>query len=386
MQNFESMNMDHKGFPIVSTTSHQIDNRVGLVCHYQLENGSSQFVFLDVKNGSGAILDNSLNFFTESFVQTLASCNGLVLLSGYSGDQACYFVINPLTKDSVMIPQAGVERQVVRVGLASDGSQFEIVVVEAGSPKSNGLEFQFHVFSSETGKWRKHHHLINLALSSLPELEFQELTTPALYSNGAIHWELGGYLLVYQIQENHCQLHEMPNVFPDWSWQSTMTYRRCLCESGGRVYYCYTDFDGFHIWDLLKEHEYRGSIYASCDFKKFRWRLVHSVMHEDFMSKHQNFFGCFYEWEPYKVAPIAYSEQAQTIYLQLPGSVVSYKFDTGNLRSMCTYSYPGMNFNCCSFLSSNASGLHNAQREKDLLTDGETELHLPLAEIATLPL
>ncbi|KAJ1379294.1 hypothetical protein SESBI_47019 [Sesbania bispinosa] len=369
------MNMEHKNFQSLCTTSH--DSSEGLFCHYQFENGSSQFVFLDVKNENGAILDHSLSFFTENFVQTLASCNGLILLSGYSGDQSCYYVINPLTKHSIMIPEACIQGHVVRVGLAFDGYKFEVVLVEAGSSnsKSNGLEL--HIFSSDNEKWRQHHP-INLTIPSLPEFEFQELGTPPLYSNGAIHWEIGGYLLVYRVQDSHCELYELPNYFDDWSWQSTMTYRRGLSESGGSVYYCYTDFDGFHVWGLLKEHDdHLGFFCPSYDSKKFRWRLVNSVMHEVFISKHQHFYGTFCDWEPYKITPIAYSEQAQTIYLQLPGTVVSYNFDTGNLRSICTYSYPGINFNCCSFLSLTTSGLHNVQREKELHSDGDTELIYP---------
>nr|KYP76020.1 hypothetical protein KK1_020238 [Cajanus cajan] len=364
----------------VSTSSH--GTILGLVGHYLFENGSSQFVFMDVKSESEASVDHSLSFSTENFVQTLALCNGLILLSGFSGDQPCYHVFNPLTKQSVMIPQTSIQGGVARAGLAFDGcqNQFEVVLVEACS-KTNGLEL--HVFSSDTGKWSSHNPT-NITVPSLPEFEFQELGTLPLYSNGELHWEIGGYLLVYNVRGSHCELYELPNCFDDWSWQSTLTYRRCLCESGGSVYYCYTDFDGFHIWNLLNENQHVGLSY-SCDHKKFPWRLVHSVIHEVFMSKltkHQKFCGSIYGWEPYKVAPIAYSEEAQTIYLQLPGTVISYEFDTGSIGSICSYSYPGMNFNCCSFFSSTINGPHSAQRD----TSGESELNLPIAEMAKLAL
>ncbi|KAK7360350.1 hypothetical protein VNO77_02337 [Canavalia gladiata] len=377
---FESTSMENENCQTVRTTSD--DSSVGLVCHYQFDNGSSQFMLMNIDNESGASLDPSLSFFTDNFLQTLASCNGLILLSGYSGDQSCYHVFNPLTKHSIMIPQVCIRGRVIRVGLAFDGCQFEVVLVEAVSSNSNGLEF--HVFSSDSRKWRSHHP-INITVPSLPEFEFQELGTPPLYSNGAIHWEIGGYLLVYKVQGSHCELFELPNCFEDWSWQSTMTYRRCLCESQGRVYYCYTDLDGFHIWDLLNEHDHLGFFY-SYDSKRFRWRLVQSVKHEIFVSKHQNFCGNLCDWEPYNITPIAYSEQAQTIYLQLPGTVVSYNFHTTSLRSICTYSYPGINFNCCSFFSSTTFGLHNSQRYRDLLTNGEKELNLPIEEMERLSL
>ncbi|CAL0301398.1 unnamed protein product [Lupinus luteus] len=371
--------MEHKNLQSASTTSLE-SNVFGLVCHYQFENGSSQFIALDVHNGSAASLNNSLSFFTENILQTLASSNGLILLHGYNENQPCYFVFNPLTKHSIIIPQPCINGLVIRVGLAFDGSQYELVLIEANPIKSNGLEL--HIFNSDTSKWRMHDPN-NLTLPSLPEFEFRELGTPPLHSNGAIHWEIGGYLLVYQVQGSHCELYELPNSFEDWSWQSTMTYRRCFCESGGRVYYCYTDFDGFHIWDFLKKHEYdHFGLYASYDSKKFRWRLVHSLMHEVFITKYQNSYTNNCDLEPYKIAPIAYNEQAQTIYLQLPGTVVSYNFDTGNLRLICTYSYPGINFNCCLFLPSSSSG----HRGRNLVSNEETELNLPIAEMEKLSL
>ncbi|KAL2333176.1 hypothetical protein Fmac_014389 [Flemingia macrophylla] len=347
---------------------------VGLVGHYLFENGSSQFAFMDVKSESGVSLDHSLSFSTESFVQTLALCNGLMLLSGFSGDQPCYHLFNPLTKQSLTIPLKTIQGGAARVGLASDGSQdqFEVVLLEACSSKSNAV--QLHVFSSDTGKWSSHNPT-NITLPSLPEFEFQELGIPPLYSNGALHWEIGGYLMVYKVQGSYCELYEMPNRFVDWAWQSTLTYRRCLCESGGRVYYCYTDFDGVHVWNLLNENENVGVSYH-CDHKKFPWKLVHSVKQQMIMSKNQGF--CV--WEPYDFAPIAYSEQAQTIYLQLPGTVVSYNFDSGSVGSICSYSYPGMDFRCCSFFSSTGNGPYNAQR----ITGGETKLNLPLEEMEML--
>ncbi|CAJ2640634.1 unnamed protein product [Trifolium pratense] len=384
--------MEQKNSQTIFTTSSHDNNILDLFGHYQFENGSSQVLFLDVNQNEkgGTFLNHSLSFSVENFVQTLASCNGLILFSGYSIesiDQSCYYVFNPLTKQSTMIPQPCIQGYVVSVGLASndDNNQFKIVLIEENSSKLiNGLEF--HIFSSDddTNKWNKVSHYIDLTLPSLPEIEFKELSIHPLYSNGSIHWEIGGYLLVYNVEKNNCELIELPNFFEDWSWQSTMTYRRCLCESRGRVYYCYTDFDGFHIWELLKKNHNLG-LGPFYDSKKLRWKLVHSVMHEFFLSKHQVFCDTLFKWEPYKIAPIAYSEKAQTIYLQIPGAVVGYNFDTRNLRSICRYSYQDMNFSCCSFFSTFASGTHNVLRGKDLVTNGEImELNLPIGEIEKL--
>ncbi|KAL4330772.1 hypothetical protein AHAS_Ahas13G0433500 [Arachis hypogaea] len=237
-------NMEYNNFQGVRTTSR--DSSVGLVCHYQFENGSSQFLFLDDAE-NGAVLNHSLSFFTENFVQSLASSNGLILLSGYSVDQPCYYVFNSHTKNSHMIPQASTLGRIIRIGLAYDGSQFEVVIVEAGSSsESNGLEL--HIFSSGTGSWSRK-HLTDLTLPSLPEFEFQELGTPPLYSNGAIHWEIAGIM-----------------------------------------------------------------------------------------------------------------------------------------RTICNYSYAGINFNCCKFLPLIASGVTNGTREVDLLPKEQMELNLPIAEMETLSL
>lgn len=359
--------------------------KMDLVCQYQFENGSSQFVFLDLGNGDGAArVKHSL--FSESFVQILASSNGFLLLSAYKEDQLCYCLFNSLTRLSTIIPQPCIDH-ILRVGLASDDQcHFHVVLVAASSSSSssfNPIQLELLIFSSDTGNWRKHPHPINLSLDShsLPELKFQELQTPPLYSNGAIYWEIAGHLLVYQNKTRKHELHQLPNFFEDWSWQSTLTYRRSLCESKGCVYYCYTDFDGFHIWDLLKENDHRGFYFGPFyDPKKYSWRLVHSVRHEILTSKHQNLFG---NSEPYMNTPIAYSEHDHTLYLQIPGGVVSYNLDTENLRSVCSYSYPDMNFNCCLFLPFVASGMCNMQREEEVEGDREMELNLPLSEAET---
>ncbi|KAL5076947.1 hypothetical protein RYX36_015931 [Vicia faba] len=354
-----------------------------LFCHYQFENGSSQFLCLDVDHNekNGTFLNQYISFAVESFVQTVASCNGLILLSGYVTDQPCYYVVNPLIKESVTIPQPCIQEHVIRVGLASDDyNQFKIVLVEEKSCSQlmNGLEV--HVFSSDTSEWIKVNHSVDLTLPPLPEFEFKELSTQPLYSNGSIHWEIGGKLLVYHVEENKCELIELPDFSKDWPWQSTMMYRRSLSESSGCVYYCYTDLDGFHIWELLEENYDLGPF---CDSENFRWKLVHTVMHETLASRRDKFGDTLFEWEP--LTPIAYSEQAKTIYLQIPGAVVGYDFDTESLRLICRYSYPDMNFNCCSFLCSTSFGTHNVPREDGMVTDGQRmELILPLEDIEIL--
>ncbi|XP_034901869.1 uncharacterized protein [Populus alba] len=251
----------------------------GLVCHYRFEEGSSQFVFLDIdKETGGASINNSLSFSTSTYLHFISSSNGLLLLSSFGESQLNYHVFNPLTRQSVALPPHGITRQVIRSGLAFDGKQYQVVLVHAFKDENNGLvplpdDIELEIFSSETGAWRNHQPF-SLSLNvEVPVCEFPQLNATTLFSNGAIHWEISGRLLVYHVKDDYCEVIELPNVFEDWSWQSTMTYRRCLWESEGRVHYTYTDFDGVHTWNLLKENEHdvysQNNVY---DSEKFRFR------------------------------------------------------------------------------------------------------------------
>ncbi|KAJ7964398.1 F-box protein [Quillaja saponaria] len=362
------------------------NSNVGLLCHYQYKNGRSQFVNLDLANESGAVLVNrSLSFFTEDFVLTLASSNGLLLLSTFRENQRCYLVFNPATKQTVSIPQPGIIRHVVRAGLAFDGNQFEVVLLRVEVQQNNAAEssneLELMIFSSDTNKWSRVYP-IDLSLPSVPEFEFQELGASPIYLDGSIHWEIGGYLLVYEVFGSQCKLIELPN-FEDWSRQPTMTYPRCLWESRGGVYYCHTDLDGLHIWDLLKDNDHPRCPPSLYDPHKFSWRLVHSVKHEIFILN-EVAFGCSNDWEPLQISPLAYRDDIETIYLQLPGIVVSYNLETRTLDSVCTFTFPDINYKCCFFFPFTPGGNYNKQTETEISAAGESKLDLPIPEVDNL--
>ncbi|KAJ6701287.1 hypothetical protein OIU74_012613 [Salix koriyanagi] len=82
----------------------------GFVCHYRFEEGSSQFIFLDVDQETGGVsINNALSFSTSSYLQTISSANGLLLLSGFGS------------------------------GLAFDGKQYQVVLVHVFKDEENGL-------------------------------------------------------------------------------------------------------------------------------------------------------------------------------------------------------------------------------------------------------
>ncbi|KAJ7011775.1 hypothetical protein NC653_002009 [Populus alba x Populus x berolinensis] len=331
----------------------------GLLSHYQFEDGSSQFIFLDIDKETGGIsINNPLSLTTGSYVQIISSSEGLLLLSSTGENQVNYLVFNPLTKQSVTLPQHGIARLIIRSGLAFDGKHYQVVLVHVSRDEENGLgplpgDIELEIFSSETGAWRNHRPF-SLSLNvELPENEFPELNTTPLFSNGAIHWEISGQLLVYHVEDDCCEVIELPNVFEDWSWQSTMTYRRCLWESEGRVHYTYTDFDGVHSWNLLKEDEHNVYSHQNVyDREKFRWQLAYTINHEDLTEQDPDILSLGDPWEPRNISPIAYVQDSETMYLQLPGVVVAYDTKNRVLLKVCRYTFPGVDFNCCSFFPS----------------------------------
>ncbi|KAF2290867.1 hypothetical protein GH714_015968 [Hevea brasiliensis] len=326
----------------------------GLVCQYQFEDGSSQFIFLQISDKSGAIgINPSLSFCTENYLQVISSCKGLLLLSSIGELGLKYHVFNPMSKYVLTLPQHSITGHVIRSGLAFDGNHYQVVLAHAADTEGDFVGLEMEIFSSDTGKWRRFHPKNLFLPIPAPDFEFPELKTHPLFFNGAIHWEIGGHLLVYQVEDDHCELIELPNFSEDWCWQSALAYKRCLSESQGRANYTYTDFEGVHTWILLSEydHDYYSN-YSIYDRKKFRWGLARSVNHQDLNLKHQETYFHLGQrkWEPYDASPIAVFEDSETLYLQLPGTVVSYNTRTDVLEQVCTYSFPGENFNCCSFL------------------------------------
>ena len=203
------------------------------------------------------------------------------------------------------------------------------------------------IFSSESGIWRHERPLICLP----PELPKQ--STNPLFSNGAIHWELGGHSLVYSVKHGECKLIQLPNYvrIEEWSWGS-LTFGQCLWETDGRVHFCYTDFEGIHTWRLLKEEEEEEEEYSSYYYiserDKFKWKLAHTVMYQTLASRNPIMFNKT-SFEPSLISPIAYIDESEShmIYFRLPGLVVSYNLKTQTLKEVCKYAFAGTNFHCC---------------------------------------
>ncbi|KAJ6427029.1 hypothetical protein OIU84_022593 [Salix udensis] len=359
----------------------------GFVCHYRFEEGSSQFIFLDVDQETGGVsINNALSFSTSSYLQTISSANGLLLLSGFGESQLSYHVFNPLTKRPETLPPHDITGEVIRSGLAFDGKQYQVVLVHVFKDEENGLgplpgHIELEIFSSETGAWRKRQPFRLSFNVEVPVSElFTELNTAPLFSNGAIHWEINGRLLVYHVKDDCCEVIELPNFSEDPSWTPTMTFRRCLWESEGRVRYTYTDFDGVHTWNLLEKCEHPVYSHSNLyDREKHRWGLVYTIDHTGLAKQDPDILCPGNQWGPHNISPFAYVEDSETMYLQLPGIVVAHNTKTRGLQKVCGYEFPDTEFNCCSFFPFIQSNERHQKNASKSLQVGEV-VDLPIKQ------
>ncbi|KAK9289001.1 hypothetical protein L1049_017472 [Liquidambar formosana] len=243
--------------------------RLGLLCHYLFGDGSTQFISLDVEDEGAAIVNPSLSFSTETNITRRITTSGLA----FDGHHLQVVLVFNSEEEQARVAESSVAGAATGVGL-----------------------LEIEIFSSQTGKWKQQRPMVRLP----PELA--KLYTSPLFSNGAIHWELGGYLLIH----------------------------RCLWESEGRVHYCYTDVEGIHIWVLLKEqdHDCYSYYHNYVDREKFQWKLAYTIRHQTLMSQNPEIFirlgqnnKCFSELKPYFISPCAYNEGSRPCICDCQGSL-----------------------------------------------------------------
>ncbi|KAK3230142.1 hypothetical protein Dsin_002023 [Dipteronia sinensis] len=212
-------------------------------------------------------------------------------------------------------------------GLAFDGHHYQVVLVHIPNFEYSAATLELEIFSSKTNNWRRHTP-DNLSLPFHPPADvFSDLATAPIFSNGAIHWEICGRLLVYNVQAVYFALINQPT---EWCWQSATTYKRCFWESDGRVHYSYTDSQGVHTWILLNEFDlaYYSKINIIDCKEEFPWKLADSIHYQTLKENNPDIFKQGKMWETHYPSPFAYNEASQTMYMQLPGIVVSYNTKT----------------------------------------------------------
>ncbi|KAI4366979.1 hypothetical protein MLD38_022769 [Melastoma candidum] len=321
----------------------------GLLCHYLLQNGSSQCVMLDIVNhhgfGGNEVFVNQLySFCTNVNIHICARCDHVLLLATFAGNSVGYHLYDVLERNCVPLPPPEVTKHSIRTGLAFDG-QHSLVVRVFGVETKEVVEVEVEVFSSGTGAWSRCWPGIHLPRG----WDLPKLGSAPLYLDGAIHWEMGGYLLSYHVDDGRCQLIELPDYSPnDWSCH-TMTFGQCLWESKGILHYCSSNLEGIHIWALPNDPP------ASSP-----WKSVRSIQHVMLVSsnpeiffgieRQQNMLNHCFSLQPCHISPFGYSPTTDAIYLRLPGAIISYDLSASILDVVCTFdTTSGQSFGCCIF-------------------------------------
>ncbi|KAK6121901.1 hypothetical protein DH2020_044356 [Rehmannia glutinosa] len=126
-----------------------------------------------------------------SGIGIVQSCNGLLLCSNFRArvHNRRYYVYNPTTNKFSTLPKidegGGISVRIHGMSLAFDPAKsphYKVVCVRQLGLDSGQYEYQFEVYSSETGPWRK------CGEPFTTEVNFEN----GVYWNGAIHWVNNG--------------------------------------------------------------------------------------------------------------------------------------------------------------------------------------------------
>ncbi|EYU35218.1 hypothetical protein MIMGU_mgv1a024654mg [Erythranthe guttata] len=164
---------------------------VGLFLLSPTDSISYDYVSLSI-NKSGNPPFRKLDFDDEPRgVRILQSCNGLLLCCSNSARDCNkrYYVYNPTTKNFSTLPKlngvGGISKRMCGMNLAFDPAKsphYKVVCVRRLRSDSGEYRYQFAVYSSEKGPWRKWGDPYTAGV----------VFETGVYWNGAIHWISNG--------------------------------------------------------------------------------------------------------------------------------------------------------------------------------------------------
>ncbi|KAI3471007.1 hypothetical protein Pfo_027670 [Paulownia fortunei] len=156
-----------------------------------------------------------------SGIGILQSCNGLLLCCGFRArdHDRRYYVYNPTTKKFSTLPKLdgrrGISTRIHGMNLAFDppkSPHYKVVCVRGLGMHSGEYQYQFEVYSSETGPWRK------CGEPFTAQLNFEK----GVYWNGSIHWISNGLgdSLYFNPDDQMLQIMPLPPTPDGWNWRS----------------------------------------------------------------------------------------------------------------------------------------------------------------------
>ncbi|EYU31304.1 hypothetical protein MIMGU_mgv1a019213mg, partial [Erythranthe guttata] len=252
-------------------------------------------------------------FFDESRgVRILQSCNGLFLCCSNSASDCNkrYYVYNPTTKNFSTLPKisgvGGISRRMCGMNLAFDPAKsphYRAVCVGRLQLDSGDYRYQFAVYSSEKGPWRK------WGDPFMAEVGFEK----GVYWNRAIHWISNGTAnsCYFNLERQVLKIMPMPPIPDEWDWRSN-SY---IGESCGHLHYveffgAQIQFDGY---EMKMDH--------SEWFVKYRVDLSRVV--DVYPEMIRDYFD-----------PMDWYYYAFTIFTLIPGKVVRYNLICKTFETM----------------------------------------------------
>ncbi|KAK6117848.1 hypothetical protein DH2020_048411 [Rehmannia glutinosa] len=156
-----------------------------------------------------------------SGIGIVQSCNGLLLCSNFRArlHNRKYYVYNPTTNKFSTLPKidegGGNSVRIHGMSLAFDPAKsphYKVVCVRQLGLDSGEYEYQFEVYSSETGPWRK------CGEPFTTQVNFEN----GVYWNGAIHWVNNGIgdSLYFNTDDQNLRIMPMPPIPDGWDWRS----------------------------------------------------------------------------------------------------------------------------------------------------------------------
>ncbi|KAJ7970617.1 F-box protein [Quillaja saponaria] len=163
---------------------------------------------------------------SPSGIKILQSCNGLLLCSCFqqgNRPKTNYYIYNPTTKQYYVLPPFGSSnggrRILFGVSLAFDpfkSPHYKVVCLQGLGTPGGGDNFQFEIYSSDTGTWR----VSTSSFSASGNIQFYG----GVYWNGSVHWvSTLGKSMYFKIDTDQALELPMPPI-PNFCHQRKFNY------------------------------------------------------------------------------------------------------------------------------------------------------------------
>ncbi|KAL7108628.1 hypothetical protein ACP275_06G124300 [Erythranthe tilingii] len=306
---------------------------VGLFLLSPTDSISYDYVSLSI-NKSGNPPFRKLDFDDEPRgVRILQSCNGLLLCCSNSARECNkrYYVYNPTTKKFSTLPKlngvGGISKRMCGMSLAFDPAKsphYNVVCVRRLQSDSGEYRYQFAVYSSEKGPWRK------WGDPYTAEVGFEK----GVYWNGAIHWISNGTAnsCYFDLERRALEIMPMPPIPDEWDWRRKSYFG----ESCGHLHY--VEFFGaqikFDVHEMKMDH--------SEWFVKYRVDLSRVVdaypeMIRDYFDPTDWYYYAFTIFNLVR----GEREEDSFLALHIPGKVVRYNLVCKTFETMHEFEFEG---------------------------------------------